>query len=442
MGKNKNSILLAAICCLVVPVSGKACPDLSGYYPGVEEEWSSIEQALAPLLSQCSESPEYFALLGTAQLRGGNLVQALETLELALLLDSGNGAALVDYAEVLFQQGQVFAAIEINEQLLSRQDLPADLRDPLRDRQRRWRNFTRATGYELSILGGYDDNLNSAPLARQLALTLSGESVLLQVSPDFRPNSGAYLNLAFAGTRNTASPNLATRLSGQVRGRFGEESAHELVQASTRFVLAERADETRWNIEFGLDHLVFGANSLFSSADVRASYLMAGGEVCGAYPRAAVQYQTYHGQSWLSGVESKLGLGLDCNVLIQGYRDRLGAEVSALYNKELKSGRLGGDRQGWQLNVGWQRQLGLGVALFQYTHTRMYDQEGYSPLFSGGIERDERRDSVYFQYRRPIPVLGSQAQILANVYYHSQRNTIDLFQTRGTSAEIGISWGF
>ena len=100
----------------MVPVSGKACPDLSGYYPSLEEEWNSIEQALAPLLPQCSESPEYFALLGTAQLRSGNLVQALETLELALLLDPGNGAALVDYAEVLFQQGQLFAAIEINEQ--------------------------------------------------------------------------------------------------------------------------------------------------------------------------------------------------------------------------------------------------------------------------------------------------------------------------------------
>ncbi|SVD38720.1 uncharacterized protein METZ01_LOCUS391574, partial [marine metagenome] len=233
VGKNKNSILLAAICCLVVPVSGKACPDLSSYYPDVDQEWGSVEETLAPLLSQCSESPEYFALLGTAQLRGGNLVRALETLELALLLDPGNGAALVDYAEVLFQQGQVFAAIEINEQLLSRQDLPPGLRDPLTDRQRRWRNLTRGTAFEASILAGYDDNLNSAPLARQLALTLSGESVLLQISPDFRPNSGAYLNLAFGGTRTSASPNLATRLSGQIRGRFGEESAHELVQAST-----------------------------------------------------------------------------------------------------------------------------------------------------------------------------------------------------------------
>ena len=84
----------------------------------------------------------------------------------------------------------------------------------------------------------------------------------------------------------------------------------------------------------------------------------------------------------------------------------------------------------------------MGVALFQYVYTRMEDEEGYSPLFAGGVVRDEHRDSVYLQYRRPAPILGSKAQIVANIYYHSHRNTIDLFQTRGTSVEIGISWAF
>ena len=442
VGKNKTSILLTSMCCLVVPVSVNACPDLSSYYPDTDEEWGSVEQALAPLLSLCSDSSEYFALLGTAQLRGSDLMRALESLELALLLDPENGAALIDYAEVLFRQGQVLAALEINQQLLSRDDLPGGLEGPLRDRQRRWRRLTNQTSFEASILGGYDDNLNSAPMARELALTLSGESVLLQVSPEFRPASGAYLNFALGGANSAVWSETATRFSGQVRGRFSENSKHDLVQASTRFVLAERADETRWDVGLGFDHLVYGANSLFSSADLRASYLMAGGEVCRVYPRVAVQYQVYHSQSWLSGLESKLGLGLECDVSAQGSMDRIAVEASGLHNKELKSGRLGGDRQGWQFNVAWQRQLGLGLALLQYTFTRMEDEEGYSPLFSEGVVRDEHRDSLYFQYRRPAPILGSNAQILANIYYHSQRNTIDLFQTRGTSAEIGISWGF
>ena len=179
MGKNKTSILLTAAGCLAVPVLASACPDLGSYYPDNDEEWSSVEQLLAPLFSQCSDSSEYFTLLGTAQLRRSDLLQALENFELALLLDPENGAALVDYAEVLFQQGQLLAALEINQQLLSRDDLPAGLEEPLSDRQRRWRSFANQTTFEASILGGYDDNLNSAPMARELALTLSGESVLL-----------------------------------------------------------------------------------------------------------------------------------------------------------------------------------------------------------------------------------------------------------------------
>ena len=333
MGKNKTSILLASVCCLVVPVSVNACPDLSGYYPDIDEEWGSVEQALAPLLSQCSDSSEYFALLGTAQLRVSDLARALESLELALLLDPENGAALVDYAEVLFQQGQVLAALEINQQLLSRDDLPVGLEDSLRDRQRRWRRLTNQTTFEASVLGGYDDNLNSAPMAQELALTLSGESVLLQVSPEFQPASGAYLNLALGGTNSAVWTETATRFSGQVRGRFSGNRKYDLVQASTRFALAQRADETRWNVELGFDHLVYGANSLFSSADLRASYLVAAGEVCRAYPRVAVQYQVYHGQSWLSGLEGKLGLGLDCNLSGQGSINRVGVEASGLHNK-------------------------------------------------------------------------------------------------------------
>ena len=61
----------------------------------------------------------------------------------------------------------------------------------------------------------------------------------------------------------------------------------------------------------------------------------------------------------------------------------------------------------------------MGVALLQYTFTRMEDEEGYSPLFSEGVVRDEHRDSLYFQYRRPAPILGSNAQILANIYFES-----------------------
>ena len=68
-------------------------------------------------------------LLGAVQLASGDLFRSLE---LALLYEPDNGSALVDYAEVLYRQGDVLSALELNEQLrVVRQDLPSGLVRPV-----------------------------------------------------------------------------------------------------------------------------------------------------------------------------------------------------------------------------------------------------------------------------------------------------------------------
>jgi len=187
--------LLTAVAWLLPSLPSFACPDLSDFYRAIDDEFQLVESQLLPLLEECSENSEYFSLLGTVQLRSGDFFTALETLERALLLNPDNGSALVDYAEVLFQQGQVLSAVEINTQLLSREDLPVDLAQAIADRQRRWRGLMSETSSILGVSVGYDNNLNSAPMGRQLALTLSGQSVVLDVSPEFLAVGGSYANL-------------------------------------------------------------------------------------------------------------------------------------------------------------------------------------------------------------------------------------------------------
>ena len=65
-----------------------------------------------------------FCVNGAAYLGMGDLLRALESLERALLLDPNNGSAAVDFAEVLYRQGQVISAIEVNTQLLARRRPP------------------------------------------------------------------------------------------------------------------------------------------------------------------------------------------------------------------------------------------------------------------------------------------------------------------------------
>ena len=442
MSKKTIPKLLTAVACLLPSLPSFACQDFSDFYRAIDDEFQLVESQLLPLLEECSENSEYFSLLGTVQLRSGDFFAALENLERALLLNPDNGSALVDYAEVLFQQGQVSSAVEINAQLLSREDLPADLVQAIADRQRRWRSLMSETSSILGVSVGYDNNLNSAPMGRQLALTLSGQSVVLDVSPEFLAAGGTYANLAAGIARTSAGRDISSRVSGQVRGRFGENSSYEVLQASSQFAFTQSGDNPRWNAALGFDHLNYGGNDIFSSSTIRASYLARQGKACGIYPRLAVQYQHFHTQESLSGIESSLGVGVDCRLPIGKTVNRLAVEVSALTNRALKGSRLGQDRNGWQVNLAWRRQLGPGQASAQYSFTDLNDDEGYSPIFDDGARRHESLSSVYLQYAVPTRRLGAAAQIVTSISYYNQDSTVGLFRTQGANVEIGINWGF
>ena len=442
MSKKTIPKLLTAVACLLPSLPSFACQDFSDFYRAIDDEFQLVESQLLPLLEECSENSEYFSLLGTVQLRSGDFFAALENLERALLLNPDNGSALVDYAEVLFQQGQVPSAVEINAQLLSREDLPADLVQAIADRQRRWRSLMSETSSILGVSVGYDNNLNSAPMGRQLALTLSGQSVVLDVSPEFLAAGGTYANLAAGIARTSAGRDISSRVSGQVRGRFGENSSYEVLQASSQFAFTQSGDNPRWNAALGFDHLNYGGNDIFSSSTIRASYLARQGKACGIYPRLAIQYQHFHTQESLSGIESSLGVGVDCRLPIGKTVNRLAVEVSALTNRALKGSRLGQDRNGWQVNLAWRRQLGPGQASAQYSFTDLNDDEGYSPIFDDGARRHESLSSVYLQYAVPTRRLGAAAQIVTSISYYNQDSTVGLFRTQGANVEIGINWGF
>ena len=401
-----------------------------------------IVETLAGLLDQCYTNSEYFSVNGAAYLSMGDLLRALESLERALLLDPDNGSAAVDFAEVLYRQGQVTTAIEVNSQLLSREDLPEDLREAILTRQQRWRRDTTQRLFSLGTTVGYDNNLNSAPIADQIGLTLSGNPVLFDVSPEFQAAGAAYARFTGTGTRLSYGQTVNSSLTASITGRFSKESDYDLIQGSARYRLSDSSDIPAWNATFGLDHLVWGGNTVFSSATIRADYLLMDFGVCRAYPRLAIQYQKYKAQELLSGYEYFLGPGGECDIEIGGALNRFGLEVGALRNKAEYSGRLGGDREGWQSNFFWQRAWGAGQIIGQYQFTKFNDTEGYSLLFGNGVRRRENLHSTFISYARPLKPFGRIAQFIATAAYHNQDSSIGLFRTRGASLELGLNWGF
>ena len=141
--RKEKALALAVLFLLPLNYSvASVCPDLSRYYEEEDEDIFSVEAELSALSDRCSDSAEFFALLGAMQLQIGDLLQATESLELALLLDPQNGSALFDYAELLNQEGQTLNAIELGEQLLSREDLPRALENLILERLGTWRRST------------------------------------------------------------------------------------------------------------------------------------------------------------------------------------------------------------------------------------------------------------------------------------------------------------
>ncbi len=417
------------------------CPDLGSFYQRLGAADEAVSRDLSTLLDECYSNSEYFALLGAVQLNMDDLFSALENLERSLLLDPNNGSAAMDYAEILYRQGQVTSALEMNELLAARDDLPEGLYQVIRQRARRWSRSAVSLSAGFGIAAGYDNNLNSAPLGEQLTLTLSGRPVSLEVSPEFRANSGEYSSALGGFTRSREGVKFRSRVSGSFRGRFGNSAKYEMLQGSALYTLSETSENPRWNTFFGLDHLNFGRNSIFSSSTLKAVYRLAGLNNCSVYAAIAAQYQHFHKQVSLSGIESSAGSELDCRLPESPVLQRFGVALSALKNGATRSDRLGEDRAGWRLNLAAQRPLGRGRLQMQFTHTKLDDETGYSSIFSDGAKRQESLNSVYVRYLLPLSRLGRSAQLSASVYYNSQRSTIELFRTRGTSAEIGINWG-
>jgi len=421
---------------LASPVIYGACPDLTTYYQGSDTDWPALEQSLLLLMPECLESSEFFALLGAAQVNSGEIAESLETLERALLLEPANGAAQIDYAQALFLQGQLFAALELNSQLLLRDDLPSSLQPLLQQRQQSWEALTRQSSLQLDLLAGYDNNLNSAPDSSQITLTLSGEPVLLALNSKFRPVSGPYLNLRFAGRYRQLAPQHQHNWLLQTRGRVSEDSQSDTIQLDTRYALVRPDRRHSYQLNAGLSHLLFGGSPLYTAAETSGRYVPETSMRCKPYYDLALQYQLYHDNSRLNGVEGKASGGFNCPYESSWGRQRLSFELGLLENTAVKAGRLGGDRSGFQFNINWQIPVPTGEIISQFSHTRMKDLDGYSPLLANGAERWVERSYLLVQYRRQ---LSSRSAFMINLFHQNQHSNIELFQSIDTTVEIGLS---
>ncbi len=430
-----------------LPIFAQDCPDLSPYFAGQESrgqlEWLQVAGELNGFLRQCLQSAEYFSLIGAAWLNGGLLPEAVEALERALLLDPGNGAAQIDYAEALYRQGQLFPAIELNDRILDRPDLPANLRPALERRREEWRALTRQTSYRGDFLLGYDSNLNGAPDPGQVTLTIAGENVLLALGEEFVTRSGPYANAGLSARHRRLAPGHQHNFIAEIQGRLSDDRNTDLLQFDARYSFVRPRRAQSWQFDSGVRSLAFGGKALFTAADFQARYSVSPVFTCRPFFDAAAQYQLFHDQSWLNAFDTRLGGGFACP-LGNGTASlgSLGIEAALLDSQAIKFDRPGGDRQGWQLAANWQYPLPNGLIRAVINHTRLDDGDSYSPLLDAGAPRWLNRSYMLLQYRRGVSINGASSELLVNFYHQQQDSNIGLFDTSDTTFEIGFSFAF
>lgn len=433
--------------------AAEACIDFSVIYERADtfvmstdsvESWRALSEELLGSLEACLNSSQFFSLLGAAQLNSLDNARAIESLERALLLRPDNGGAGVDYAQALYNEGQLFPALEINESLINRADIPSQLVEGLVARQARWRAETSDHSVRLDLVGGYDNNLNGAPDASQITLTLSGEPVLLSLDQDFQSTSGPYANLALASRFRRRSAERQHSWVNEARGRLSGDTRSDLLQFESRYsVLRPRRDQN-WEASVGYTHLLFGGRSFFSAPQGVVRYQHKGAARCSPNVQVAAQLQRFEQQPQLDALETKAGAGVLCQLgdNTKAQASRLGLEFGVLDNHASRADRPGGDRGGWQALGFWQAALWGGTLQAQVSRTILEDDRGYSPILASGANRWVRRDQVVLQHRRPFQVGQTAAALIINFSHQNQRSNIQLFGTRDTNLEVGLSFAF
>ena len=444
---HKALSVIVLTCCGLPNLASAACPDLSAFYAGnsglstTRPVWEDIHTQLLEIFDQCLLSSEYFALYGAAQLNTNRLMESMESLERSLLLNPDNGAALIDYAEALLLDGQLFAAIEANSMLLGREDVPKGLEPQIEQRQRDWGSLTRQTSWQLDLSGGYDDNLNGAPDEDLITLTLAGEPIFLKLNEEFRATQGPFFNARLTGRHQRLTPGLQQSFLGQFKGRLSEDAESDALQVAGRYDRILSTGRGSWQWGVGLNHLLFAGRPLFTGTDARYRTHFSGSGKCMRFASGALQHQIWHDQRRLDGVEIKAGLGADCPL---GRRSdqRINLQGSVLHNSELNNDRLGGNRSGWQLVAGWNMVLSRGTLSAQFNYTQLLDEQGISPLLNNNARRIIKRGSVIVQYREKISWVGDDTQLLINLYHQNQKSNLDLYETEDSSLEVGLRWQF
>jgi len=434
-GEENNLIKTAGLClCIFLSIDNawaEECFTVPEVLPSTPAGWLDLQQSLEKDTTHCLRSSVFFALYGASQLNSGQLQGAIESLERALLLNENNGAALIDYSSALYHSGQIFSAIDLNDQLLARPELPAHLLPMLENRAQRWRESTTRSQQDISFQTGYDSNLNGATYVKNLTLNSPGGDIDLPISGSDRESSGRYVNFRANQQYIQQSAFQEKRFNLGTNIRLSEKSDTNYLQLSARYREKNILEKSHWYWEGSINYLHYDDESLSLITSASSKYQWHTQEGCQPYTQMSLDYLAPLQQDTLKSTTLFSGVGLNC----QNSSRMFDAKLEHIFNYALDEERPGGNQRGWRVNLQWQKPLYKGLFSSNFRHTRLKDSSGYSSLLENGAVRRQRRTDFSMEYSQELSP-GNQFNLLLST--QQQSSNIDLFKQRSTRFGIGF----
>ena len=409
-------------------------PDVGNYQHLTQ--WKQLLDDWLPQQNNCLRSSQYFSLIGAAQLNLGQYGDAQLALERALLIDADNGSAVLDYSQVLFNKGQLFAAIDLNQQLQQRADLPDHLPALLKARALKWESLTRRHTTQLSISSGYNSNLNSAPDLETLAVTLGSESGRLALSDRSREISGHQANMVLAQGYEWLSAERQQQLLLTLDGRYSQDTESDQQRITGQYI--SRTQQAYGDVEWDtrINYVNFGSKALYSDTEIggRFEWKKLTNQHCSPLIKGRITHRHFYQDDNNDGILLALGTGLNC--YFEG--GILSANIEQVENIALKQ-RAGDNRHTTRFDLQWQQPLlqGLFSSYLQFDYSR--DSAGYSPLLNNNEKRYILFTRLQLHYRQPIRK-DLAWTLAANIT--EQRSNQKLFEQRSQRLDFGLEWRF
>ncbi|WP_055461731.1 tetratricopeptide repeat protein [Marinomonas fungiae] len=406
-----------------VPVSVPSSP--------TTQQWREINHLLSPQLENCLQSSDYFSLYGASLLYLGDVKMAIEMLERSLLIDPNNGSAQVDYAQALYQSGQLLSALQINAQAIEQASIPPLLKEVLKQRQDLWESQKYLWRNQFSYLYGHSSNLNNATYIDDYELTVLGFDFPVNLSDSYRQKSGNYHYFRLFSQHYSLLTEGVSALSFSAQTRDSNLNKSDTDEFTIAYERNIEKLHFSYHWELEAEHVRLGDEGLYSSFG--GSYTLT--------PRNSISYlrlESSHTHFNSDHTLDDVSFMLEPGILLSDESVRWGANLGLGINSALED-RPGADRNIKQLETFLDLPLLTGRLTTKLSITKTEDNEGYHPWLANNTPRNTKAWAANIQYLYPI---SKDLTVHASYYYRDQESNIDLFNTKNESIDLGFTYKF